>query len=111
MRVSELVRINRDDVSEKGLFIKSPKKEKNRLVALAPDTIESIHKYIMGYRPDTDQKALFTGDYGRLTVAMLRKYMKQAGKASGKYRYSWGTLTLHPQQYTPISMDPMCRWK
>ena len=83
MRVSELVRINRDDVSEKGLFIRSSKKEKNRLVALAPDTIESIHKYILNYRPETDQKALFTGDYGRLTAAMLRKYMKQAGKASG----------------------------
>ena len=52
-------------------------------MALAPDTIESIHKYILDYRPETDQKALFTGDYGRLTAAMLRKYMKQAGKASG----------------------------
>ena len=83
MRVSELVRINLEDVSEKGVFVRSSKKEKNRVVALSPDTLELIKTYILDFRPKTDLKALFTGDYGRLSTTMVRKHVKEAGKKAG----------------------------
>ena len=88
MRISELVRINIQDISEKGIFIRSSKREKNRFVALAPQTLEMIREYL-GERQKTDDKALLTGDYGRMSAAMIRKDIKQVGKMSG-------LVDLHP---------------
>lgn len=82
MRVSELARINIQDLSERGVFIRSSKKEKNRNVALMPYTIDLIRDYIETYRYSSD-KALLTGKTGRLTTAIIRKEVKESGHAAG----------------------------
>ncbi len=83
MRNSELVAMNLDDIREKGVFIRSAKREKNRFVALSPSTLENLQKYKDEYRENTDQRALWTGNTGRLSTAMVRKYIKDAGNAAG----------------------------
>ncbi len=83
MRVSELVRVNIQDITDKGLFIRSSKREKNRFVALSPRTIEMLRDFIINVRQKTDEKALITGDYGRMSTAMIRKDVKQMGKMAG----------------------------
>lgn len=82
MRVSELARINSENLSEKGVFIRSSKKEKNRYVALTPYTLDLLREYIEKYRYNSD-KALLTGQTGRLTPAIIRNEVKEAGVASG----------------------------
>ena len=82
MRVSELARINIENLSDKGVFIRSSKKEKNRNVALTPYTIDLIKEYIEKYRYNSD-KALLTGKIGRLTPAIIRNEVKEAGIAAG----------------------------
>ena len=81
VRVSELVRINVEDLSEKGFFIRSSKREKNRFVAVAPDTISLAWEYIRE-RNRTGEKALFDGDYGRLKTAVIRNILNDVGKAA-----------------------------
>ena len=83
MRVSELVRINTEDFSDKGVFIRSSKREKNRFVALSPQTLAMVKEYIDSWRNPSDPKAFLTGDYGRITRAVVTQYVKEAGKASG----------------------------
>jgi hypothetical protein len=80
MRVSELVRVNIQDITDKGLFIRASKREKNRFVALSPRTIDMLRDFIINVRQKTDEKALITGDYGRMSTAMIRKDVKQMGK-------------------------------
>lgn len=84
MRVSELIRVNVQDVAEKGLFIRSSKREKNRFVALSPGTLDMIRTWISDWRQSTDEKALFTGDYGRMGTTMIRKDVKQIGRMTGQ---------------------------
>ena len=81
VRVSELVRINVEDLSEKGFFIRSSKREKNRFVAVAPDTISLAWEYIRE-RNRPGEKALFDGDYGRLKTAVIRNILNDVGKAA-----------------------------
>lgn len=83
MRISELLRMNTNERREKGFFIRSSKKEKDRFVALSPSTMEMIERWIREFRPNTDPKALWTGDYGRLKPAVVRTFIKEAGKAAG----------------------------
>ena len=83
MRVSELVRINIEDFSDKGVFIRSSKREKNRFVALSPQTLSMVKEYITSWRKPSDPKAFLTGDYGRITRAVVRQYVKESGKVSG----------------------------
>ena len=63
--------------------MRSSKKEKTRVVALSPDTLKLIKTYILNFMPKTDLKALFTGEYGRLSTTMVRKNVKEAGKKAG----------------------------
>lgn len=83
MRISELLRMNIDERREKGFFIRSSKKEKDRFVALSSPTMGIIDRWVREYRPHTDPKALWTGDYGRLKPAVVRTFVKEAGKAAG----------------------------
>ena len=83
MRVSELLRMNLDERRDKGYFIRSSKGEKNRFVALSPQTLEMMARYIREFRENTDPKALWTGEYGRLKPAVVRKLIKEAGVAAG----------------------------
>ena len=85
VRVSELVRINVDDMSDKGFFIRSSKKEKNRFVAVSPGTIALAREYI-SERNRPGEKALFDGDYGRLKTAVIRNIVGEVGKAAGVKR-------------------------
>ena len=88
VRVSELVRINVEDMSEKGFFNRSSKREKNRFVAVSPATVALAHEYISA-RNKPGERALFDGDYGRLKTAVIRNIVSEAGKAAGVKR-------LHP---------------
>lgn len=83
MRVSELLRMNLDERREKGFFIRSSKKEKDRFIALSPDTLDMVSTYVAQYRNKTDPRALWTGEYGRLKAAVIRQHVKEAGIASG----------------------------
>ena len=89
MRVSELLKMNLDERREKGYFIRSSKGEKDRFVALSPSTLEMIDRYVKEFRENTDMKALWTGEYGRLKPAVIRKLVKEAGIAAG-------VAQLHP---------------
>ncbi len=82
MRSSELVRMNLDERREQGYFIRSSKRERDRFVALSPATLEMLDRYIQQYRQNTDRKALWTSDYGRLRTAVVRSLVKEAGKAA-----------------------------
>ena len=83
MRVSELLRMNLDERRDRGYFIRSSKKEKDRFVGLSPSTLEMLDRYVAEFRQKTDPKALWTGDYGRLKSAVIRKLVKEAGIAAG----------------------------
>ena len=75
--------MNLEDVKDGFLYIRSENGEKDRHAAVSPDTLEMVGEFVSRYRQPTDQKALFTGDYGRLTTAVVRTLVKEAGKAAG----------------------------
>ena len=83
MRVSELLRMNIDERREKGFFIRSSKKEADRFVALSPPTLDMLDRWIIEYRPKTDPKAVWTGEYGRLKAAVIRTTIKETGNIAG----------------------------
>jgi site-specific recombinase XerD len=82
LRASEFVRLNLADVREKGFMVRSAKREKDRLVAVSPKTLRKTEEYIKNYRLDTDRKALFTLEYGRIKKQVLQQEIKEAGKVS-----------------------------
>ena len=51
--------------------------------SLSPPTLEMIDRYVKEFRENTDTKAMWTGEYGRLKPAVVRKLVKEAGIASG----------------------------
>ena len=83
VRVGELHRMNVEDVLETGIRVRSEKMEKDRVIGLPDELLNSIREYISIYRPASDQHALLTSERGRITYAGLRSTVKKVGARLG----------------------------
>jgi len=83
IRITELHRMNVEDILETGTRVRSEKMEKDRIVGLLDDLLKNTRKYILVYRPTSDQHALLTSEKGRVTYASLRTTVKKVGARLG----------------------------
>ncbi|EQD40014.1 site-specific recombinase, phage integrase family protein, partial [mine drainage metagenome] len=83
LRAGELISLNKDDLTDKGINVRSEKKERDRKPALPAWVIMDVKEYMDFYRIRSDQKALFTTDQGRMSTSFLRKQVKDAGILGG----------------------------
>ena len=94
-RIGEIARINVDDLRDDGIYIRAEKREKNRIVGVAPEVLEFLGDYKSRYRltpTDRTDKGLFVW-YHRLgkghTVTMrytkdsLRNLIRERAKDAG----------------------------
>ncbi len=82
LRVSELVKLNRNDIKTESIHVVSGKGSKDRIVFVDPKTREMLETYIL-YRKDTNE-ALFISTHGdRLSARtiqwLIKKYSEEAG--------------------------------
>ena len=73
-------------------------KEKDRYVPLPEIVISHINEYLEKYRMQSDQRAMFTTDKGRMTYQYLRNMIKKIGIKNGipelhahSFRHFYGT--------------------
>ena len=83
LRVSEVVSLNIEDVSEKGIHIRNTKAGASRMITMPSQLWKETQEYIQNYRVISDDKALLTGPKGRLTTQTIRKICKESGKQAG----------------------------
>ena len=94
-RIGEIARINTDDLKEDGIYIRAEKREKNRIVGVAPEVLQYLRDYRDHYRltpTDRTDKGLFVW-YHRLgkgrTVTMrytkdsLRNLIRERARDAG----------------------------
>ena len=94
-RIGEIARINVDDLRDDGIYIRAEKREKNRIVGVAPEVLEFLDDYKNRYRltpTDRTDKGLFVW-YHRLgkghTVTMrytkdsLRNLIRERARDAG----------------------------
>ena len=87
IRIGELIRLNMDDIRDIGIYVRSEKGEKPRMVGLPDKVTESLNNYVVNYRYTTDPKALFTTKSGRITYPYARKRIKEIGAKAGVPRF------------------------
>ena len=87
IRIGELIRLNLDDIRDIGIYVRSEKGEKPRMVGLPDKVMESLNNYVTNYRYTTDPKALFTTKSGRITYPYARKRIKEIGAKAGVPRF------------------------
>ena len=83
IRIGELIRLDVGDVLENGIYVISEKGEPPRIVGLPDDVLGEIKEYIDRYRANSDPKALFTTNKGRITYHYARKKIKEIGARAG----------------------------
>jgi len=83
IRITELHRMNVESLLETGTRVRSEKMEKDRIVGLLDDLLKNTRKYILDYRPTSDQHALLTSEKGRVTYASLRTTVKKVDARLG----------------------------
>lgn len=81
VRIGEFERINIEDVDfeRKLLHVRSEKGEKDRYVPIKTAVLEEIRRYIDQYRMDSDARALFTTEKGRMPYGYIRTMVKKLG--------------------------------
>ena len=88
-RIGEIVQINLVDIQDNGIRIRSEKGEAERIIGLPDKIMNDVRKYIMDYRPNTDQTALFTTPKGRMTYDYIRNIAKRIGAFTGIKKFHW----------------------
>ncbi len=83
MRNGEMQKVNMEDIKDGMLYIRSEKGERDRYVPLPADYLKRLGIYIKNYCMQSDQRALFTTDQGRMPYAYLRTMIKKIGKKTG----------------------------
>ncbi|MDS0257214.1 site-specific integrase [Thermoplasmatales archaeon AK] len=98
VRVGELEKINIEDIRDGTLYIRSEKGEKDRHVPLPERLLNDISTYVEKYRMQSDQRALFTTDGGRMAYTYIRTMIKKVGTKLGMpqlhphpFRHFYGT--------------------
>ena len=87
LRIGELARINKDDVREDGIRVRSEKGEAERFIGLPDEVMVRIHDYVNFYRSPTDPASLFTSKSGRLGYNYTRNLMKRIGLKAGVQQF------------------------
>ncbi|MGO4888320.1 tyrosine-type recombinase/integrase [Anaerobacillus sp. MEB173] len=88
IRVSELCALNKEDLQNGLLIIRSRDKERNRQIPVSKVTIEYINKYLDS-RID-DQEALFLSNYQkRISTRTVQHMLKQYGVHPHKLRHTF----------------------
>ena len=88
-RIGEIVQINLVDIQDNGIRIRSEKGEAERIIGLPDKIMNDVRKYIMDYRPNTDQTTLFTTPKGRMTYDYIRNIAKRIGAFTGIKKFHW----------------------
>ena len=83
LRIGEMLGLNVEDVTPKGIYVRSEKGEQDRTVGLPDGLIISLEEYIHAYRYNTDPRALFTSSRGRIEYNYTRNLIKRIGIALG----------------------------
>ena len=98
VRIGELQKVNTEDLKDGYLYVRSEKGEKDRYVPLPEIVLSHINEYLTKYRMQSDQRAMFTTDKGRMTYQYLRNMIKKAGIKNGipelhahSFRHFYGT--------------------
>ena len=87
IRIGELIRLNMEDIREPGIYVKSEKGERPRMVGLPDRAMDALNNYVNNYRYTTDPKALFTTKSGRISYPYARKRIKEIGAKAGVPRF------------------------